>query len=343
MRQVGQGRVIYWNTAVLSEKIMRGLVVQSVAAVQRIAVLPIANVGVLQVDDLPPMDLDGALEPVASEFGGMTCMEFYEDVWLPDILDLAKRYDLLWSFFPIFNYDGLAQPPFSGDYWRRPMAEEGGVAVPYRPRLARRAASHGELGLHGYDHLQLTNDLWASNKLMVAGLRTAMDEWRDTDLGALPRSYVPPNNEYDEMGAKALTEAIPSLETVSGLYLAGDPERGGGREFGPEPWNPKLYCLPRTSGGYVFDSTKRLAAISLLATMGVWTHFVHADDVYDIEVNALSTSYQRNPLGRWWRGRAPGGHDSFRDTFEAWLVSLRRMAPWLRFMTTTKGAKEMEF
>ena len=48
------GRVVYWNTVALGEKRLRGLIIQSVACAQQTSVLPLANVGVVQVDDYPP-------------------------------------------------------------------------------------------------------------------------------------------------------------------------------------------------------------------------------------------------------------------------------------------------
>ncbi len=335
-RRVEQGRVMYWNTAMLAGKSMRGLIVQSVAAVQPVSVLPMANVAVIQIDDFPASFSDGMLEPVASEYG-LSTLDFYSQVWYPDMLKIARRYGLDYTFLIPFTYNAQAEPPFEFQEWAQATISLDGQEIPYGRYATQMATQRDEIGLHGYNHLPLTLPNWGSRENMVAALGATAQQWEREDLGDLPTTYVPPHNQYDEAGAQALTEAFPSLTVISGLYSSGLFEAGGNREFGPEPWNPALFAMPRATSGYNMDPSQRLAMLSQLGTMGVWTHFLHADDVFETPENYPEATDVRNPDGWFWRGDHTGQQNGFYYRFRRWLNFTREHYPWLRYVHTAEA------
>ena len=321
----GRGKVAFWNTHLLSWKWARGLVVHSIMKVQNISVQPIANLGVIQIDDFPRSVERVRKEPIKSEFG-LTVPEFYEHIWLPDMLGVASEYNVRFTFLAVFNYNGRTKPPFDFSQWDNVTISSKAGTSPFGLHTARMIGNDHELGLHGYNHRSLHRSQWQSREMMKAALDAAAQRWEEDKLGPPPQTYVPPNNIYDADGAQALTESFPTLRVIAGTP-DGKFEEGGQRKFEPEPWNQKLFCLPRYTAGYSLTDKRKYAMISQLETFGVWTHFLHPDDIF---------SESRNPRNLPWRGEA-NKPDGLYDEFVSWLQFVRDRYPWLRFVRTAEG------
>lgn len=330
----GTGRILYWNTTFLREKRARGLIIETIQCLQRVAVLPIVNASVLQVDDFPAPLSDTLHGAVASEFPKLSGSEFYAAVWYRDILKLTDRTGTPATFFCIFDYSDPGFPPFT------PLRDATSSAVQGDSETntfaAIRALPPPEVGLHGYNHLSLLADLWPDAETMQAALTAALKSWEQMGLGPLPTSYVPPNNAYDATGIAALCTACPSIRSISGDHIGGPEAWGGSREFGPEPWQSDLFCLPRVTAGYRCTQETLFDAASQIAAFGVWTHFIHADDVCDTPENSAIPNAPRNPDNQPWRGTI--GRPGLLRELERLLLSVKRRFPWLRGMTTTAGA-----
>lgn len=331
----GTGRVIYWNSALLGRKRCRGLIVQSIAAARQVSVLPIANVALLQIDDFPAPLMHADMAPVADAYPGLSSAEFYTNVWHPDMMDMAERLGVTFTYFATFTYNDKVAPPFPFDEWTWPKVTVDGTEQDACILSARIAGRHGEIGLHGYNHMSLDGDIWSSPEAIGAALCAVTARWCDDTQTALPTCYVPPNNEYDAQGLTALSRVFPTVKVICGSYLAMRPEKGGQREFGEEPWQPGLFCLPRATSGYECSADMKFDALSQLGTSGIWTHFVHADDVFDHPPEGEHDPYCRNPQRRPWRTDAR--KRGLLDEFEAWICEFRARFPWLRFVSTSEA------
>ncbi len=331
----GQGRVLFWNTVFLTEKEARGFIVQSVLNVQGLGVLPIANFATIQVDDFPAAISTEKIEPLKTEYD-MTLVEFYDRVWFPDMMDIARRYGIVYTFLIPFNYNDLVEPPFDFREWEHADVEVDDQRLFYSIYVSHLAAQEHELGLHGYNHVSLTLENWPSEENMVMALREASKRWEADNLGPQPIAYVPPNNIYDAVGARALTQGVPSLKILAGIYT-GRFEDGGDREFEPEPWNPQLLDIPRVTFGYNLTSRYRYAMISELGMMGIWTHFMHPDDVIHTPANYPHSPYHRNPNYWPWRGDHSGEKNGFYYRFLRWLDFVEANYPWLRYVPTDES------
>jgi len=113
-----------------------------------------------------------------------------------------------------------------------------------------------------------------------------------TNFKDLPKSYVPPSNYIDSTGLAKLSQGMPSLKYMQSTYL-GEFEEGGLREFDPDPYNNHFFDFPRISSGYVLAPTNEWEIESMYMCTGIWTHFVHPDDVYQIpdESNAKTSGH----------------------------------------------------
>lgn len=332
IHRFGDGRVLYWNTAVLAEKSQRGLIVQSVNIVQGKALQPIANLALIHIDDFPPPWAEELYEPAATEFPGASAEQFYYDVWHRDMLELSERYGLAYSYYSVFDYAGVADPFIAPD------AEDRDTAAPgFHWDEAKKVQATSELGLHGYNHVPLTLDHWDSQATMEASLKVCRQLWTKHLDGALPYSYVPPNNEYDAAGARALTAVFPEIKVICSTYTGTGFDNGGNREFGPEPWNENLFALPRATSGCVIDIGHHARMISQIESLGVWTHMTHPDDIFDTPSRAPEGELWRNADSRFWRATNLNGDPGLKHKLADWIALVKERFPWLRFVDTRTG------
>ena len=339
-RQFGRGRVIYWNNDLLVSKDLRGFVVQSEMDVHGEAVMAMANVGLFHIDDFPAPAPTSKVEPVAGEYG-LSVVDFYHQVWFPDMMSLARKYGLHYLWIIPFNYNGRITPPWDFNEWTHARIEVNGQEVPFCIYMSHQVAQGDhELALHGYCHQSLRLDWWEGNTdNMVAALDTAEERWQEDGMGPLPFSYVAPNNLYDAAGLAALHEAFPSIKVVGGV-ASGVFEEGGDREFGPEPWNENLFSIPRWSDGYFDEPYTRLTILSQLNTMGTWVHFLHPDDILNTRENYPTEPDPRNPHNAPWRGDPSDPNDGMFDQLDGLLGWGEESYPWLRWMTTQDSYTE---
>lgn len=318
----GKGYAIYWNSKLLARKMWRGLIIESLAAVLPVSAIPKANVAVLQADDFPaPLGVKSvrrrwrrAKDPLPTEF--------YASQWYPDMLRLSRRSGFPMTCFAVFCYTWQGRdliPPVTGD--------------PLKDCFAAFRAEAGEVGLHGLNHRPLLRSIWSGPEQMVDGLRRAMALWKDQGLGPPPTAYVPPNNEYDADGVQALAEAVPSVTAICGSYELNDPEIGGAREYGQEPFAPHLFAFPRATWGSGCAPEVLPKAVAQVAATGVWSHFLHPDDVTDRPVLGERPYVRRNPNGLRWRG--------MQRELSWFLSQMRQRYPWLRGCTTSEGAARL--
>jgi len=336
----GRGRVIYWNNDLLVATELWGFAVPSVMDAHSEAVMTIVNVGLFHIDDYPAPASTRKIEPVASEYD-LSVADFYYKIWFPDMMRLARKYGLYYLWIIPFNYNGRIEPPWDFGEWVHAKAEINGQQVPLCVYMSHQAAREGhELALHGYCHQSLRLDWWkGSTDNMVSALEAAKQRWQEDNMGPLPFSYVAPNNLYDAAGLAALHEAFPSIKIVSGTS-SGSFEEGGNREFGPEPWNENLFSIPRWTAGYFDEPHTRMVAMSELNMLGVWTHFVHPDDIFNTRGNYPTETDPRNPYNAPWRNNPSNPTEGMFDQLDSLMAWGQENYPWLRWMTTQDSYTE---
>lgn len=339
IRRYGEGRAIYWNTSFLCTRLGIGLVVQSIQLCQRVSVLPIANVGVVQVDDFPAGFANLSAEPILTEYK-LKFVDFLQNVWLPDILCLAKEFKIPLTFFTLFNYNNDKCAPFLFTEWDELKIAEGEELMSLSSFNCRKLSKYFELGFHGYNHVPLKGSIWENEGNIISAIGAAMLKWESDKLGPLPRCYVPPMNEFDQEGLQALVKAAPSITTICGDFL-GDFNKGQARDFGPEPLCPSLFALPRLTYGYELDSLNRFFMFTTLASLGVWTHFFHPDDVIDTPSNFPNREEYRNPNEKMWQRDSATGL-SYLSNLRNWFQYASSTYPWIRYLKTSEARSVIE-
>ena len=272
----GDGQVLTWNWNAFGKGEFQGLILESFLRVVPVGVAATAGLGIMFIDDWP-LPMYNIVKPPYE----VTDTEFYTEIWWPEIKEFFESYDIPFSSFIIFNYNATVSPPFTGGefYAAEDMAS---LAMAYDILDTGR-----ELDLHGYNHLSMTLEEtevnlhpWPSLEAMEEALREAKAEWVSLfGEHELPFAYVAPNNIISRDGETALTNVFTSIRVISALRMGeGDITV---TEIGAHPAIPSVYYIPRNSWGYPFSSYMRQLVISAITGAGVWSHFIHADDVYD--------------------------------------------------------------
>ena len=150
-----------------------------------------------------------------------------------------------------------------------------------------------------------------------------MDELTSFQKAVLPYAsgsvYVPPSNILSASGRAILGSRVPQVRTIASSYLEDGTDLPYVQEFGVA--EDGVVEEPRiVSGSMVGDTYMRTAALSELNLHFVSTHFMHPDDLLDVD-----------------RGAAEGW-EVYKTGLEDYLEWLTAAAPALRMQTASECA-----
>lgn len=330
---VGTGRVILYNTSDNFTKEDRGLLFAGILKGLEGIPYPIANVSTIFLDDFPSPLYDIKAEPIASEMN-MNMEDFVKKVWWPDMNKLSKEYKIPYAAMTTFDYRNKIVPPFTLDQWNLRKITTNNKTEPITDWLVKDVAKNGnELAFHGYNHVSLMKDLWKNQVFITTSMNTVKKKWEISNFGKLPTTYVPPSNDIDKEGIIELKKAMPSLKYMCSLYL-GIKKDGGDREFDYDPYNKEFFDYPRISSGFYMSEETKYSQQSMYLFTGIWTHFVHPDDVFQIPSTANSSAGHyslRNALNYGWR-KTKGGDKAMLPEFKKYIKFMTNAYPQLRFL-----------
>ncbi|WNQ10945.1 DUF2194 domain-containing protein [Paenibacillus aurantius] len=304
----GKGRVVYWNASSLGSKLLRGLLLHSVGLASPSFVTGQAAVKSVHIDDFPAPVPGGNADIITGQYG-MSVADFYKKVWWADMKTYAERYNLIYTGYMIGTYrsdDSLDAGAL--------ISQDEEAYLYYGRELL---AMGGELGLHGYNHQPLVKEgeavnpelgyePWNSGALMEAGLARMKTAFTHFYPNAVYRSYVPPSNILSRTGLQALHRALPEINNIAAVYNGSADKGDFVQEFGFDADIPGLYHMPRISSGYRFNQETQFYQADAVATMGVFQHFIHPDDLLD----------PKRIVGSGWEDMKAGFEGMFRHTNE---------------------------
>ncbi|WP_079479169.1 DUF2194 domain-containing protein [Halobacillus salinus] len=278
----GQGKVLFWNSTIVVDKAVRGLILQSISFLPPEFVSTQAAIKVLHIDDFPSPVPYETSESIKQQYD-LSIKDFYKEIWWQDMLKIADQYNFALTGYMIGTYrdDTKIRGEELIERSKFPMLYFGRSLLRY----------DGEIGLHGYNHQSMvtadepTNpDLgyreWESQEAMESSIAEAASLFSyyfpDEDL----TSYVPPSNIINRTGIAALAETLPDLQTIASLYLAGD-EASLEQEYEFDEEYEDIYHFPRITSGYLETKFDKFSQTDAIAHLGVFAHFLHPDDVLD--------------------------------------------------------------
>ncbi|MBD3581021.1 DUF2194 domain-containing protein [Flavobacterium selenitireducens] len=337
---IGKGRVVFLNTTIEYEKIHRGLLFAGLLKGLEGIPYPIANTSTIFLDDFPSPVYDIKSEPIKSEMN-ISIKDFVKDEWWPDMKKIADKYKISYSAMIAFDYKNNVEPPFLFDQWDTHKVKVNKKTEILSDWLVFDSKKHGhELAFHGYNHVEFKKGHWKNPEFIGMALKSVQKKWGIANYGPLPVTYVPPSNIIDPEGVNYLRKGMPSIKYICSLYL-GDPAEGGGREFDFDPYNKDFFDYPRISDGFYMETDKKFSLESLFIYTGIWTHFVHPDDVYQIPspFNKSAGDFDlRNNRELGWR-KTKGKPTSMLGEFTIILDEMGKCYPQIRYVNAGEGGK----
>jgi hypothetical protein len=340
--KIGLGEVITINSYKTAEKIYRGFLFSSILKGLPGIPYQVANVSTIFLDDFPAPLYNEKLPPIDQEYD-VTHAQFVNNIWWPDMKAFADSFNISYSAMTAFNYNANVVPPFDFQEWRQGSIVYNQNVVEGSIFLAKdiRDTRH-ELAFHGYNHFSLQLEDWDNMNFMISSLQAARKRWRIDNMGDLPTNYVPPTNQIDSVGIQAIIRGMPSIKYISSLYF-GDIEDGGGREFGPDPYAPsELFNYPRISSGLSMNENSLFDQHGMQLLTGVWNHFIHPDDVFQVTQREEDEFTSRNPLGLGWKSHPVYRYGLYHLFRQRVLYTIQHY-PNTRFVTATKGSELSEY
>ena len=315
-KKYGKGKFVVDNIGYY-DKSMRGFYAASYSLLGDVGVYPVINGSVFYLDDFPSQIPSGNSEYITRDFG-CSIRDFYVNIWWPDMMNLADKYDLSYTGLAIVCYDD----EIDGS---TPSSPDKGTFLNFGNMLLRQG---GEIGYHGYNHQPLclgdidykdTFDYktWESKDAMKKAFTKLTDLCDELFPDVSLQIYVPPSNILTKDGRDMLVKEFPQIKTISGIYFYdGNSPFSWTQEFAVS--EDGIVDQPRIISGCDLAPYMKIAAISELNFHYINSHFTHPDDALDPE-----------------RG-AEDGWVYLRTEFDKFLNWLYTSAPTLRNFTGTE-------
>ncbi|MGE7912980.1 DUF2194 domain-containing protein [Lysinibacillus xylanilyticus] len=314
----GQGTFMVFNGGLLFEKTSRGLIAGAVSLMEPDYVYPIFNTKVFFIDDFPSPIAKGRNDLIYKEYK-KNLVSFYQSVWWPNMMKSAANEDIRYTGAIIESYLDNVRPPFDNV-----EDKEFVYLISFGRELIQ---SGGEIGFHGYNHQSLTMDqtisssfgynAWKSSEDMEESIQELQNYTKQAFPSYKVTTYVPPSNVLSEEGRQALINSWPELTTISSLYVEDITNRSYIQEF--EVAEDGIIEMPRISSGYDRNASDDWAIANTLTSIGVFSHFVHPDDV-------ISTD------------RSGGSWAEMYNEFDGFMKDIHNTYPWLRAMNASEAA-----
>ncbi|MEW4372295.1 DUF2194 domain-containing protein [Paenibacillus kandeliae] len=319
----GNGRFVVFNGSMFQEKTSRGLLSGAITLMHPDMIYPVLNAALMYIDDFPAPIPAGTNDKVYKEYHRNT-VRFYKDIWWPDMLKIMAEHNFKLTGVVIQTYNNQVNPPF-GQY---SDADSLNLTLFGRELIKQ----GGEIGIHGYNHQSLTTQsrisdsfgyhVWPDGNSMAESIATVASFIHQSFSKYKLTTYVPPSNALDQDGRDALKRAWPDLKTISSVYSEDPENRSYVQEF--EVSADGIAELPRISSGFMTDEFNDWATANAMTSLGVFSHFVHPDDILDPD---------RSHAYNW---------EQMRDMFDEFIDRSTTRYPWLRPMTASEATAELQ-
>lgn len=295
----GAGKFIVYNGRERDDKNHRGLVTALISQCSEDYIYPIVNSKLFFIDDFPAPVPEGHLDRLYAEVH-MDTEDFFRKVWWPQMQSNADEFNLRYTGLIIETYGNQVQGPF------QPLPGKGARnnLIVYGRELLKMG---GELGLHGYNHQSLApegyikNEIgytaWPSKEDMVEALQELRRYVYEAYPGYTFQTYVPPSNILSEEGHEAVKEAFPELKVYASLFTGLATEDQYFQDFVRN--DDDTFEIPRVSAGHSPPDVSRWEIYNLINYKGVFSHFLHPDELFYEESKNLTWAGMKMGLERF--------------------------------------------
>lgn len=318
----GEGEVTFYNGTGISGDFWRGIITGCVCSMYDSLMYPIINASCIFIDDFPSPQYESSSDVVRKEYN-RSVKEFYRDIWWPDMQRIAKQYGDIYTCLFVATYNDIVNP----DEF---TYEEASMEQYYGHSLLKNGH---EMGAHGYNHQSLTlaggtpEDFNYKPWRNVADMAASIEKLVEISEQLFPTvtfsTYVPPSNYLSAEGREAIEKALPKLKTISGIYTD-EEEEGDVYVQNFEIAEDGIAEFPRVSAGMLQGDYNRFAIVNIIGSYGVFSHFIHPDDIFDVE-----------------RGKGENWETLY-SSYNGLMDWIHSTYPYLRAMTGTDAAEALK-
>ena len=277
----GKGSVTFYNGTGITGDFWRGIAAGCVNTLSDTVMYPVINGLCLFIDDFPSHQYESTSDVVRKEYN-RSVKEFYRDIWWPDMQVIARKYGDVYTGLFVSSYNDVVEP--------EKFTKDVSSTVQY---YGNSLLKNGyEMGAHGYNHQSLTlaggtpasmeYNPWASTEDMAASIDMLTEITQELFPSVSYSTYVPPSNYLSWEGREAVKQAIPELKVISGIYT-NEGEEGQVYVQDFEMAEDGIAEFPRITSGMMPEAFDDFSAISAVGLYGVFSHFIHPDDIFDLE------------------------------------------------------------
>ncbi len=283
-KQSGKGTIVCANYGKYDSKEHRGLITGSISFLMDLFIYPVINSEAIFIDDFPA---DYRSEnKILRENYGRNMERFVLEVWWPDMAKLIDKYGLIYTGVYIETYSDMVQGEFP---------DNEGITDTMEQIVSELHSNKGEVSFHGYNHQALLLDqeksskygyiAWPDGENIVKGMQRSISFFNKSYPNYKFTTYVPPSNLFQDEALPHLKQALPTLETISGVYFAyTDSSNKENTDYLKQEFAvDSRYgtALPRVTSGAFYTDLTRYNIASVVTVNGIVSHFLHPDDILD--------------------------------------------------------------
>ena len=318
----GKGNIVMTNWGYY-DKNWRGIYSSAYSLLQDAFAYPVINTSTIFLDDFPSPVPEGYDSKLKHDMN-VSISDYYTNVWLPDVLKIGDDYGIRFTAPMIETYDD----DVSGS------AEVNSDTSSYKLFGSIILDKYGEIAIHGYNHQPLCIEgdetintdqyaelgyvFWPDESSIVSDFSEVLRFAKELYPTESPSVYIPPSNIISEKGREILHENFPEIKTIASMYFEEDDEPGYTQEFGIG--EDGIVDMPRITSDCQISDFMRLAIFSELNYHMANLHFIHPDDVLDVD-----------------RGKNLGW-DKMRTEFISYLDQVYDTMPNIRNLTASEAA-----
>ena len=319
----GQGKYIVCNSRERDDKNNYGIYTAILSQLEEDYIYPVMNMKLFFIDDFPSPVPEGNFERIYQETG-LSTADFYRRLWWPEMLNNGEKYNVKYTGLIIENYGDQVKGPFV------PLTNVNArnSLIVYGRELLK---AGGELGIHGYNHQSLAPAgygqdslgyaTWESQADMEESLRELKRYISDAYPGYEIHAYVPPSNILSPEGKAAVKNVFTDIKVYSSLWNGLATAKQYFQNF---QLNADGTCeLPRVTSGHVSTSEKIWETYIVVNYNGVFSHFVHPDEIFYEESENLTWTMMKQGLTNL-------------------LSELQNRFGWLEPVTASEGYEKMK-
>lgn len=283
----GKGRTGFFNGTSLSGDYWSGTVAGSILALYDYFLYPVINAKTIFIDDFPSPQYNNESDVTKREYN-RTVKEFYRDIWWPDMQAAAAMYNCSYTGLFVATYNDIVNPEQFEYELDRLEQYYGNSLMKNHYEIGAHGYNHQSLGLQGQIPAELGYRPWANTEDMAASIQELGRISEEIFPGARLQVYVPPSNYLSPEGREAVTAAMPDLKVISGVYTM-EGEEGAVYVQDFTVSEDGIVEFPRISSGMLNRQYDQFEIMNGLGLYGVFSHFLHPDDIFDEERGAGST------------------------------------------------------